>query len=187
MLSKYCHKLLRFYQNGKILGNLVTLVSKERLFDRRIQYRCGRPQITVNKNDIESGQWSNDRWPIQTNRNELHITMRCVVLRSRPMRSTRDHWLFFFKKNGPFPASFLYFRLFYKQLTVNKCSIKVANDWIRTRVLSYCKRPLCQLRHNHFPNHWLLKPHRHPNGFYWGHPHPSQQHSVDKLINNLRS
>ena len=58
----------------------------------------------------------------------------------------------FFKKNGPFAASFfLYFRLFYKQLTVNKCSIKVADDWIRTRVLWDCKRPLCQLRHNHFP------------------------------------
>ena len=57
--------------------------------------------------------------------------------------------LFFFYKNGPFPAPFLYFRLFHKQLTVNKCSIKVANDWIRTRVLSYRKRPLCQLRHNH--------------------------------------
>ena len=28
-----------------------------------------------------------------------------------------------------------YFRLFYKQLTVNECSIKVADDWIRTRVL----------------------------------------------------
>ena len=31
-------------------------------------------------------------------------------------------------KNGPFPASFFVF--FYKQLTVNKCSIKVANNWI---------------------------------------------------------
>ena len=28
---------------------------------------------------------------------------------------------------------------------------KVADDWIRTRVLWYRKRPLCQLRHNHFP------------------------------------
>ena len=44
-------------------------------------------------------------------------------------------FFFFFFKNGPFPASFLYFRLFYKQLTVNKCSIKVADDWIRTWVL----------------------------------------------------
>ena len=34
--------------------------------------------------------------------------------------------------NGPFPASFC---LSYKQLTVNKCSKKVADDWIRTRVL----------------------------------------------------
>ena len=56
--------------------------------------------------------------------------------------------------NGPFPASFLYFSLFYKQLTVTKCSIKVADDWIRTRVLSYRKRPLCQLRHNHFTTYF---------------------------------
>ena len=58
---------------------------------------------------------------------------------------------FFFKKMGHSRPFFLYFRLFYKQLTVNKCSIKVANDWIRTRVLWYRKRPLCQLRHNHCP------------------------------------
>ena len=44
---------------------------------------------------------------------------------------------------------FLYFRLFYKQLTVIKCSLKVPNDWIRTRVFWYRKQPLCQLRHNH--------------------------------------
>ena len=50
---------------------------------------------------------------------------------------------------------FLYFRLFYKQLTVNKCSIKVADDWIRTRILWYWKRPLCQLRHNHCPRDFL--------------------------------
>ena len=42
-----------------------------------------------------------------------------------------------------------YFRLFYKQLTVNKCSIKVADDWIPTWVLWYQKQPLCQLRHKH--------------------------------------
>ena len=48
-------------------------------------------------------------------------------------------------------ALMVYFRLFYKQLTVNKCSIKFADGWIRTRVLSYRNRPLCQLRHNHFP------------------------------------
>ena len=46
---------------------------------------------------------------------------------------------------------FLYFRLFYKQLTVNKCSIKVADDWIQTWVLWYRKRLLCQLCHNHCP------------------------------------
>ena len=49
---------------------------------------------------------------------------------------------------------FLYFRLFCKQLSVNKCSIKVADDWIQTWVLWYRKRPLCQLRHNHYPYFW---------------------------------
>ena len=49
-------------------------------------------------------------------------------------------------------ALMVYFRLFYKQLTVNKCSIKFANDCIRTRVLWYRKRPLCQLHHDHCPN-----------------------------------
>ena len=39
------------------------------------------------------------------------------------------------------------FRLFNKQLTVN-CSIKVAGDWIRTRVVWYMKRPHCQLSHS---------------------------------------
>ena len=57
----------------------------------------------------------------------------------------------FFKKNGPFPASFSFFRLSYTQFTVNKCSIKVAYEWIPTWVLSYQKRPLCQLRHIHCP------------------------------------
>ena len=57
-----------------------------------------------------------------------------------------------FLKMGHSRPLFLYFCLFYKQLTVNKCSIKVADDWIRTWVLWYRKRPLCQLRHNHCPN-----------------------------------
>ena len=43
---------------------------------------------------------------------------------------------------------FFYFSRFYKQQI---CSIKVADVWIRIRVLWYRKRPLCQLRHNHFP------------------------------------
>ena len=34
------------------------------------------------------------------------------------------------KKIGHSRPLFLYFRLFYEQLTVNKCSIKVADDWI---------------------------------------------------------
>ena len=58
----------------------------------------------------------------------------------------------FFKKMGHSRPLFLYFRLFYRQLTVNKFSIKIANDSILTQVLWYWKRPLCQLRHNHYPN-----------------------------------
>ena len=59
--------------------------------------------------------------------------------------------LFFCFKMGHSRYLFLYFRLFYTQLKVNKCSIKVADDWIWTWVLWYRKRPLCQLRHNHCP------------------------------------
>ena len=43
--------------------------------------------------------------------------------------------------------------LFYKQSTIN-CSIKVADDWIRTRVLLYWKRLRCQVYHNPLPNHY---------------------------------
>ena len=46
---------------------------------------------------------------------------------------------------GLSPFLFIYFRLFYKQFTVNNCSIKVANAWIRTRVLWYWKQSRCQL------------------------------------------
>ena len=60
---------------------------------------------------------------------------------------------FFFQMGYSRPL-FIYFRLFYKQLTVNNCSIKVADGWIRTRVLWYQKRPRCQLCHNH--NHLSL-------------------------------
>ena len=66
-------------------------------------------------------------------------------------------WLSLFLKKWAIPGLFfLYFRLFNKQLTVNKCSLKVAYDWIRTRVLWYRKRPLCQLRHNHCPRDCLF-------------------------------
>ena len=40
---------------------------------------------------------------------------------------------------------FLSFRFLYKQLAENNCSIKVADDRIRTQVLGYCKRPRCRL------------------------------------------
>ena len=40
-----------------------------------------------------------------------------------------------FLKMGNYLPPFLDFHLFYEQLTVDYCSIKVADDWIRTRVL----------------------------------------------------
>ena len=53
--------------------------------------------------------------------------------------------------NRPFPASFTIFLSFLQTVTENNCSIKVADDWIRTRVLWYRKRPRCQLCHKHYP------------------------------------
>ena len=53
--------------------------------------------------------------------------------------------------NGPFPASFFYFR-FSSQLTAHKCSMqKFADDWIRTADLWCWKRPLYQLSPSHCP------------------------------------
>ena len=53
--------------------------------------------------------------------------------------------------NGPFPASFFYFR-FSSQLTAHKCSMqKFADDWIRTADLWCWKRPLYQLSYKHCP------------------------------------
>ena len=55
----------------------------------------------------------------------------------------------FFFKNGPFPASFFFIFIFSIQLTVYKCSINFAKDWIPTADLWYWKQPLYQLSHNH--------------------------------------
>ena len=54
----------------------------------------------------------------------------------------------FFKKNGPFPASFFFIFVF--SITVDsKCSIKIfAEGWIQTADLWSQKRPLYQLSHN---------------------------------------
>ena len=41
--------------------------------------------------------------------------------------------------NGPFRSSFFFILVFSIQLTVNKCSIFFANDWIRTADLWYRK------------------------------------------------
>ena len=46
------------------------------------------------------------------------------------------------------------FHLFssFLQTVNNNCSIKVVDDWIRTQVLWYRKRPRCQLCYNHSPH-----------------------------------
>ena len=56
-----------------------------------------------------------------------------------------------FFKNGPFPVSFFFIFIFSIQLTVKKCSINVADDWIQTVDLWYWKWLLYQLSHNHCP------------------------------------
>ena len=72
-----------------------------------------------------------------------------------PRISLQDLWvhsnLF---KNWAIPGLFSLFSSFL--LTVNNCSIKVADDWIRTRVLWSRNQPFCQLCHNHCPNMVLL-------------------------------
>ena len=45
------------------------------------------------------------------------------------------------------PGLFFFIFVFSIQLTVNKCSINFADDWIRTANLWYRKRPLYQLSH----------------------------------------
>ena len=50
-------------------------------------------------------------------------------------------------KDGPFPATFFFIFVFSIQLTVSKCSINFADDWIRTADLWYWKRPRYQLSH----------------------------------------
>ena len=47
-------------------------------------------------------------------------------------------------KNGPFPVSFSLFSSLLQ--TVNSCSVTVAHDWIRTRILWYQSQPCC---HSH--------------------------------------
>ena len=62
-------------------------------------------------------------------------------------------WIVSFFKWATRPL-FLYFRLFNTQLTVNKCSINFADDWIQTADLWYRKRLLYQLSHNSCP--WIV-------------------------------
>ena len=54
-----------------------------------------------------------------------------------------------FFKIGPFPASFFFFTSFQCSWMVH---LNFANDLIRTADLWCRKRPLYQLRHNHFPS-----------------------------------
>ena len=51
---------------------------------------------------------------------------------------------------------FFFIFVFSMQLTVYKCSINFADDWIRTADLLYRKRPLYQLSHNHCPNYYYF-------------------------------
>ena len=62
----------------------------------------------------------------------------------------------FFSEMGHSRSLFLYFCLFNTQLTVNKCSINFADDWIRTADLWYWKQLLYQLSHNHCPSRMKL-------------------------------
>ena len=67
-----------------------------------------------------------------------------ILLRNLQIRI----FFYFFKKIGPFPASFFFMFAFAKQLIVH---INFADDWSRTADLWCRKRPLYQLGHNHFP------------------------------------
>ena len=57
----------------------------------------------------------------------------------------------FFKKNGPFPASFSLFSCFQCSWQLTMFNKNFADDWIRTADLWCRKRPLYQLSHNHCP------------------------------------
>ena len=56
---------------------------------------------------------------------------------------------FLFLKKWAIPGLFFFIFAFSIWLTVNKCSINLTNDWIRTADLWYWKQPLCQLSQNH--------------------------------------
>ena len=49
------------------------------------------------------------------------------------------------------PGLFFFIFVFSIQLTVNKCSIKFPDDWIRTSDFWYQKQTLYQLTQNHYP------------------------------------
>ena len=56
-------------------------------------------------------------------------------------------------KKWAIPGLFFSIFVFSIQLTVNKCSINFADDWIRTVDLWYWKGSLYQLSHNHCQSH----------------------------------
>ena len=57
---------------------------------------------------------------------------------------------------GHYRPLFFFIFVFSIQLTVNKCSINFADDWIRTADLWYRKRPLYQLSHTTTAHYLLL-------------------------------
>ena len=73
----------------------------------------------------------------------------------RPPPCCQRRWKIFFKW-AILGLFFIYFRLFYKQLTVNNCSKKIADGWIRTHFLWFRNRPRCQVCHTtaHDENCW---------------------------------
>ena len=65
---------------------------------------------------------------------------------------------FCFHKRSPFPASFLYFRLYNSwQSILNDQFKKLANAWILTADLWWRKQPLWQLSQSHCPSTWFVK------------------------------
>ena len=97
--------------------------------------------------------WQHHESSLSSRITKFSADPRIKVLAKNPMIITSPSYFQsgFFKKWAIPGLFFFIFRLFYNQLTVSKCSIKVADDWIQTRVLWYWKGPLCQLCHNHCP------------------------------------
>ena len=79
-----------------------------------------------------------------------HNHWPCSQYSLNAISTTLDVSSFIFFKKWAILGLFFIF-VFTIQFTVNKCSIKFANDWIRTADLWYWKQLLYQLCHNHCP------------------------------------